>query len=108
MSAPPVPWGAARKWRNVLDLVAAHESGTGTFETSGDVRCLVAIGRKADIEQSRTNLPRPAVAGPPTSSAGARSGAARSDAGWLRSIIILRSPAATARLSRKSFRSRGR
>ena len=30
---------------------------------------MVAIGRKADIEQSRTNLPRPAVAGPPTSAA---------------------------------------
>jgi hypothetical protein len=29
-------------------------SACGTFETSGDVRCLVAIGRKADIEQSRT------------------------------------------------------
>jgi hypothetical protein len=38
----------------------------------------------------------------------ARSSAPRSDAGWLRTITLPRCPAATAKLSRKSFRSRGR
>jgi hypothetical protein len=38
----------------------------------------------------------------------ARNGAARSDAGWLQSITLPSCPAATAKPSRKSFRSRGR